>query len=109
MRAISHVIALAVATGPVTVACDDTGRDEKGEAAETRTAVRGSAGGAAARIEPGRVVVDIDSQKVKEELREAGTLLKKGAEIAADSVKEAVDETDKGTTHSVRSGEGGAR
>jgi hypothetical protein len=103
MRAISHFIALAVA-GALTLACDEAARDVKREAAEARTAVRESAGGVSARPERGALVVDIDSQKVKEELRDAGTLLKKGAELAADTVKEAVDKADKDTAH----GEGGA-
>jgi hypothetical protein len=109
MRAISQVTAIAVAAGPFLLACDDTGRDVKREAAEAGTEVRHSAGGGGARIEPGGVVVDIDSQKVKEGLREAGTVLKEGAESAAESVKEAIDEADKDAVPRVYGGEGGAR
>jgi hypothetical protein len=108
MRAISHLFAVAVATGTLTLACDDTIREVKREAAETRTEVHESAGGTNARVGRGGVVIDIDSQKVKEDLRDAGALLKKGAESAADAVKEAVDEADKGAASSGRSGEGGA-
>jgi hypothetical protein len=107
MRAISHLFALAVAAGTLTLACDDTVREVKGEAA-ARTEVHESAGGTSARVGRGGVVIDIDSQKVKEDLRDAGALLKKGAESAADAVKEAVDEADEGAARSVRSGEGGA-
>jgi hypothetical protein len=108
MRAISHLCALAFAAVPLTLACDDTARDVKREAAEDTTVVPGPAAGASARAGRGAVVIDIDSQKVKEELLEAGAALKKGAENAADAVKQAVDEADKDAARSIRSGEGGA-
>jgi hypothetical protein len=106
MRAISQVIVLAVAAGPITLACDDTARGVKQDAAEAENAVRESAGGSSTRVGRGGVVLDIDSQKVKEELRDAGAMLKKGAEAAADSVKEAVDE--ERAEHQYVTGAGGA-
>lgn len=115
MRAISQVIALAVAAGPFTIACDEAARDVKEGAAEARDEVRRAAGGAGSRVGPNGIVVDIDSQKVKEELREAGAALKRGAEIAAGSVKEAADEVEERDraeeqgTHQVQPGAGGAR